>query len=150
MDDVAQLLAESGLQDVLLSVDAFHQETIPIAHVKHFAMAMVQADIPVRTHPAWLVSEADDNPYNLRTREILEQFRLMGIHASSGNVIFPSGNAKKYLADYFDPQAISKSPYEEAPEDVRAICFSPSGDVLNGNVYRDSILDILDAYAGHV
>ena len=149
MDEVARMLAESGVQDVLLSVDAFHLETIPIAQVKHFAMATVAADVPIRTHPAWLVSEADDNPYNLRTREILEQFRLLGIHASSGNVIFPSGNAKKYLADYFNPHADNKSPYEEDPEDVRAICFSPNGDVLNGNVYHESILDILDAYAGH-
>ncbi len=65
---------------------------------------------------------------------------------SSGNIIFPSGNAKKYLAEYFNDQEEYTDPYEEDPEDVRTICFSPNGDVLNGNVNTEKIMDILDTY----
>ena len=38
------------------------------------------------------------------------------------------------------------SPYDEDPKDIRAIGFLPDGDVLDGNVYRDSIIDILNGY----
>lgn len=130
-----------------VSVDVFHQETIPIDYVKNFAKAIVKEGVFIQTHPAWLISAEDDNPYNQQTREILEQFSLLGISTSSGNVIFPSGNAKKYLNEYFDKNTDYDNPYEENPKDVRAICFSPNGDVLNGNVNRECIMDILNSYS---
>ena len=61
-------------------------------------------------------------------------------------MIFPSGNALKYLSDYFDKNGDYSTPYYEDPRDIRAIGFSPNGDVLNGNVYQDGILDILKRY----
>ena len=70
----------------------------------------------------------------------------MNIPVGSGNVIFPSGNALKYLSEYFDQNVNYSSPYDEDPRDIRAIGFLPNGDVLNGNVYKDGILDILKAY----
>jgi organic radical activating enzyme len=147
INEVAHMLVENGVSDILLSVDAFHQETIPIDYVKNFAEAIVKEDVSIRTHPAWLISAEDDNPYNQRTREILEQFSLLGISASSGNIIFPSGNAKRYLDEYFDKNTDYDNPYEENPKDVRAICFSPNGDVLDGNVNRECIMDILNSYS---
>jgi MoaA/NifB/PqqE/SkfB family radical SAM enzyme len=71
----------------------------------------------------------------------------MGIETASGNVIFPNGNAIKYLSEYFDEMKDYVSPYEENPKDVRAISFSPNGDVLNGNVRKDNIMDILESYS---
>lgn len=139
-------LARSGVNDVLLSVDAFHQETIPLEPVKLFAQAVQEADLSIRTHPAWLVSPADQNPYNKRTAGILAEFARMGIPESEGNVIFASGNARKYLGEYFDPNEESVSPYREDPEDVRAVCVSPSGDVLGGNIHQDDILEIIERY----
>ena len=65
---------------------------------------------------------------------------------NQGNVIFPSGNVVKYLREYFDDTATSFSPYEEDPEDIKTISFDPNGDVLNGNVYRTDILDIIRTY----
>lgn len=35
--EVAHMLAESGLNCIMLSVDAFHQETIPLEPVAYFA-----------------------------------------------------------------------------------------------------------------
>ena len=142
---VAKRLAACGVNDLLLSVDAFHQETIPIDVVRSFAEAAKGYGIPIRFQPAWLVSEADVNPYNCQTGSILESLRDLEIPVSDGNVIFSEGNAKKYLSEYFtsDPP---ENPYEEDPRDVRCISFSPNGDVLDGNVYRQDVMEILEGY----
>lgn len=143
---VAQKIFESGVNEILLSVDAFHQETIPLKYVKAFAEAIKETDIKLQVHPAWLVNPKDDNPYNNRTREILNEFNEMGIGTSEGNVIFPSGNALKYLSEYFDLSKEHKSPYLEDPTDVRAICFSANGDILGSNIYKQDIGEILSSY----
>jgi hypothetical protein len=144
--NVAVALAESGVNDLLLSVDAFHQETIPLEPVKFFAECAVTSGLPVRLSPAWLVSQEDDNIYNLRTREIIREFEPLQIPLGSGNVVFPSGNALKYLREYFDENAEPSSPYDDDPADIRAISFSPDGSVLNGNVYQTDILEIMRMY----
>ena len=144
--EVAERLAESGVNDLLLSADAFHQETIPLDTVKLFAIEVQRAGVPLRLQPAWLVSVDHDNPYNRRTREILGSFADMGIAVNEGNIIFPEGNAAKYLAGYFTHE-IPENPYVEDPRDVRCASFSPNGDVLGGNVYERDILEIIRKYA---
>ena len=143
---VARDLADSGVNDLLLSADAFHQETIPLDPVRFFAGCAQKAGLPVRLSPAWLVSPEDDNPYNLRTRQILREFEDLGIPVGSGNVVFPAGSALKYLREYFDPDAPGSDPYEEDPRDLRTVSFAANGDVLNGNVYRTDIVEIMSAY----
>ncbi len=146
INEVAQALAKSGVNDLLLSVDAFHQETIPLEPVKAFAKEVLRLGVPIRTSPAWLVAKDDDNPYNIKTREILNEFSAMGVAEADGNVIFPSGNALKYLSEYFDADSNYINPYEENPEDVRAISVEPNGGVLGGNVYKTDILEIIKRY----
>ena len=143
---VAKELSLCGVNDLLLSVDAFHQETIPLAPVMTFAEAASACGIPVRLSPAWLVSRTDENPYNRKTRTILEAFRALDIPVGEGNVVFPEGNAKKFLAEYFTEDAPA-NPYVEDPYDVRCISFAPNGDVLGGNVYKEGILEIMERYA---
>ena len=146
MADVAQRLAACGVNDLLLSVDAFHQETIPIDVVKQFASEAKACGIPIRLQPAWLRSAVDDNPYNRKTREILDSFADMDITANEGNIIFPEGNALKYLAEYFTDNH-PENPYVEDPRDVRCVSFEPNGNVLGGNVYRKDIMEIIKDYA---
>lgn len=143
---VAMNLAQSGVNSILLSVDAFHQETIPLKPVKDFAKAVQAAGILLRAHPAWLVNINAKNLYNQQTHEILKEFESMGIAASEGNNILPSGNALKYLGEYYDLSQEYISPYAENPRDVRSICISPNGDVLGGNIYRSVITDIIEKY----
>ena len=144
---VTEALAESGVNEILLSVDAFHQETIPVEPVMAFAKAAHALGIPkFLIHPAWLVSEEADNPYNNKTRKILAEFSDMGIQTSGGNVIFPGGNALKYLREYFDLNIPRTSKYAENPHDMKAICIIPNGDVLGGNIYKTDILEILANY----
>ena len=142
---VAENLAKCGVNDLLLSVDAFHQETIPLRIVKFFAAEAKKCGVPVRLQPAWLVSVSDNNPYNVKTREILASFDDLGLQTNEGNVIFPEGNARKYLAEYFT-DSLPVNPYIDDPYDVRCASFSPNGDILNGNVYKDDVLDILKCY----
>lgn len=143
---VTQMLINSGVNEILLSVDAFHQETIPFEYVKAFAENIINSDIKIQVHPAWLVSPDDDNPYNIKTKDLLEKFNRMGIETSEGNVIFPSGNALKYFSEYFDLSKTEQNPYYEDPTDIKAICFSANGDILGSNIYKQDIMDILDTY----
>ena len=144
--EVAQRLAACGVNDLLLSVDAFHQETIPDDVVYCFAKYALACGIPVRLSPAWLVSPTHDNPYNRQTRGLLDAFSSrLHIPVGAGNVVFPEGNALKYLAEYF-ADTLPENPYLEDPCDVRCVSFDPSGDVLGGNVYQSDIIEILKDY----
>ena len=145
--EVSKRLSECGVNDLLLSVDAFHQEAIPLETVTLFAREAKKNGIPIRLQPAWLVGSTDDNPYNRKTREILNSFAGLHIPENDGNVIFPEGNATKYLAEYFADE-IPENPYIEDPRDVRCVSFSPNGDVLGGNVYECDIMEILRKYRG--
>ena len=86
--DVAERLAECGVNDLRLSVDAFHQETIPLDIVKIFAQEAKKSGIPITLQPAWLQGRDADNIYNQRTREILDSFADMGFSVGDGNIIF--------------------------------------------------------------
>ena len=144
--EVVKKLEESGVTQILLSVDAFHQETIPLEPVKIFAECAAKSKISIKLSPAWLVGVEDNNPYNVRTKEILKEFESLNIPVGLGNVIFPSGNALIYLKEYFDENVEYTNPYEDNPRDIRAISFSPNGDVLDSNVYQKGILEILEDY----
>lgn len=143
---VAQNLIQCGVNDILLSVDAFHQETIPIETVMIFADEILKSKIRVRLQPAWLVGKEHDNPYNRKTIEILDKLKKDGFKEASGNVIFPSGNALKYLGEYFNSEKKYVSPYTENPRDMHAISIAPNGDVFNDNIYRTDILKIFEKY----
>jgi len=143
--EVAQALANCKVNDLRLSVDAFHQETIPLDAVRIFAQEAKKCGIPLMLQPAYLVSRNDDNPYNIRTKEILESFSDMELPIGEGNVIFPEGNALKYLSEYMNDN-VTQNPYVEDEYDVRCISFSPNGDVLNGNVYKRDIIEIIENY----
>ena len=143
--EVARRLAESGVNDLRLSADAFHQEYIPLEPIKIFAEEAKAAGIPIRIQPAWLVSRDDGNEYNIRTKQIISEFAEFGIKEADGNVIFPEGNALKYFAEYFADSA-PDNPYVEDPADVRCISFDPDGTALGGNIYDTDIMEILKKY----
>ncbi len=142
----ADNLIDCGVNEFLLSVDAFHQETIPLEYVKAFAENVRNNGAKMLVHPAWLVSKEDENAYNIRTKALLEEFSLIGIEASEGNVIFPAGNALKYFREYFDLSKIEKNPYQEDPTDIKAICIGADGSVFNDNIHLRNIIEILNSY----
>lgn len=146
MSETSLMLSEAGVNDVLLSVDAFHQETIPIDTVRGFATEIKVAGIPMRLQPAWLVSEENDNVYNRKTREILDAFSDMQIPVSRGNVIFPEGNALKYLSEYF-AEELPENPYTEDPCNLKCVSIEPNGDTIGGNIYETDVMEIICRYA---
>lgn len=143
--EIAERLCLCGVNDLLLSVDAFHQETVPLDVVKQFACEVKKCGITIRLSPAWLVSSADDNPYNRKTKEFLNEFADMEIPVGDGNVIFPEGNAIKYLAVYFKDK-IPENPYAEDPSDVRCMSVLANGDLLGGNIYQRDIMELIKNY----
>ena len=144
--DVVRRLADCGVNDLLLSVDAFHQEFMPLDTVRIFAEEAKACGIPTRLQPAWLVSADDGNPYNKITREILADLKDLELPVSEGNVIFCEGNARKYLQDYFS-DSIPENPYTEDPCNVKCLSVDPNGDVLGGNLYRCDIMEIIRNYS---
>lgn len=144
--EVAKMIANSGITLLLLSVDAFHQETIPIDKVELFANLLLEHGVNIEIHPAYLVSEVDENEYNLKTRKYLQRFTDKGIKVSSGNVILPIGNAKKHFGKYYDKHKEYISPYQQDCENITAISINPNGDTLGGNIYKENIIDMLNAY----
>lgn len=143
---VANDLVQSGVNDILVSVDAFHQETIPLELVMKFVKELQALKTRIRMQPAWLVDKSHNNPYNNKTKDILEMFKGEGIEENDGNIILPSGNARKYLSEYYDLSKEYKSPYTVNPYDVDTISINPDGKFLNGNIYHQSILEIMDGY----
>lgn len=147
IEQVAKNIAKSGANDILISADAFHQETIPLKYVLRFTESLLKNGTQaVRVHPAWLVSKDDDNQYNLKTREILKSFEPLGILPSNGNVIFPAGNALKYLGKYFDKNTAYVNRYEQDKKNIRSICIEPNGNFLNCNIHDEKFLNKLTEY----
>ncbi|MBR4080489.1 MAG: radical SAM protein [Clostridia bacterium] len=156
--EVALLLAEAGVNDVLISVDAFHQETIPTGPVRAFAQAVKAVGISkTRFSPAWVVNEAFDCPENTRTREILASLADTGLPVHSGNDIFLAGNALTHLAKYYPPAQLDMAdccgsmPYTEPLTHQTSLSIVPGGDVqvcgfVIGNVERQSMADIVAGY----
>ena len=149
ISEVAKRLAECGVNDLLISVDAFHQEFIPIDVVKTFAREALRYSIPIRLQPAWLVSVEDDNSYNVKTKEILLEFADLEIATGEGNIVYPEGNALVYLAEYFKDHH-PQNPYTDDPCDVKCVSFCANGDVLDGNFYTNDIMDILNGYTPQI
>ena len=69
----------------------------------------------------------------------------MGFFLNLGNIIFPEGNALKYLAEYFRDEC-SENPYVEDPYNVRCVSFEPNGNVLGRNIYKNDIMEIIKDY----
>ena len=159
INQVAEALCASGVNDILLSVDAFHQEFIPLSPLIQFADALLKYGVQsLRVQPAWVVDEKHDNPYNAETKRLLKLFNDKGISTKEGNNIFPSGNALKYLAEYFtssenlDLSVLCGSmPYTERLDNVSSISINPAGDIdlcsiTIGNIYTSDVLKIVDGY----
>lgn len=158
MCEAAYSLVKSGVNNVLLSIDAFHQEKIPEEKARIFAEFLRDAGMPnFRLHPAWLVNAAHENAYNRETRAILSRFAHLGIPVSSGNDIFMAGNAAKYLAEYYPPPKLDLSqrcgsmPYTEPLTSITSLSIEPNGDVVAcafviGNIYKESMAEITARY----
>ena len=155
-------MCESGVNDVMLSVDAFHQETIPLELVLHFASALVFCGMPAfRVHPAWVVNKENDNPYNAETKRLLQIFIEKGIPVSNGNNIFFSGNAAIHLAGFYPSHEklditapCGSAPYTSRLDEIDCLSLNPNGSVETcmkiGNLFENDLASIIKNYNPYV
>lgn len=155
----AQSIRDAGINDILISVDAFHQETIPLEFVRLFAEALLAQRVErIRFHPAWVVNASHQNRYNASTYKILDSLSDLEIGLSSGNDIFPAGNAEKYLREFYPrPDELNmdvkcgEAPYTSRLDDVQCLSIEPNGDVVVcafpiGNINRESVEAMIERY----
>jgi len=160
--EVASRLAESGVNAAWISVDAFHQEHIPLEVVEGNVRALAAAGIDELVwNPCWVVSQVHDNPWNRRTREFLAALAHLPAREDAGNVVQPQGYAPSWLTDYL-PSKVSMPtgtcgdmPYTGPLDDVGCISVEPDGgisvcsDLIIGNAARQDVVEILDGYDPH-
>ena len=156
--EVAQALADAGVNDLLISVDGFHQESIPLEVVRCFALAAKAAGMEkARFSPAWVVNEGFDCPENTRTREVLSQLADTGLPVGAGNDIFLAGNAIDNLSHYYPEAQLNMEdccgsmPYTEPLTNQTSLSIEPDGNVtvcgfVIGNVGEETMRDIVARY----
>jgi MoaA/NifB/PqqE/SkfB family radical SAM enzyme len=160
IEEIADNLAKSGVTEVSISVDAFHQEFVPLKTVKKAAESLLRAGIAhVSWNPCWVICKDNDSPYNKKTRAILKELESeLPIAESSGNVAQPEGRALFWLKDFL-PQKVripeekcGDMPYTELLNRVKTISVEPDGrvavckDFHIGNAYERDIIDIIENY----
>jgi len=159
IQEIAQNLAKSGVNEVSISVDCFHQEFIRLKTVAKTANSLIAAGIErVSWNPCWVVSKNHDNKYNRRTKAILQKLGNPQVEESKGNVVQPKGRARSSLAEFFPPRTpmpkgkCGEMPYTEALDSIKAISIEPDGRVAVcenfyiGNAFKSDIIDILENY----
>ena len=156
--EMAARLKRAGVNNLLLSVDAFHQKKIPLEGVRKFAEAVKKEEIKqFRLQPAWLVNKEHENPYNEETKKILASFAGLKIPVNQGNDIFLAGNAARYLASYYETGETDLTvgcgamPYTEPLDRITSVSIEPNGDVVAcafviGNIYRETMEEIVGRY----
>lgn len=159
IEEIAFGLAESGVNKILISVDAFHQEYIPVEAVKKAAKALQKySSINLKWSPCWVVSEKDHNQYNEVTNKILKELEELNINVGRGNVVSPEGAALENLKEYLPKKKnLLKSrctdmPYTDPLDSIKSVSIESNGDVAVcrgfriGNVANEDINAILDSY----
>ena len=161
ISEAVQELKESGVTEILLSVDSFHAEKIPLNVVLDFAKSVKEADFcKLILQPAWLVNESSNNRYNAETRKCLSFFDELNLEINEGNNIFPAGNALKNFSDYYPKKPFNPdfkcgdAVYSDKLDDVKTLSVDPDGNVFAccipiGNLYDNSIIEIVKNYDPH-
>lgn len=156
---LARRLADSGVNAILISVDAFHQASIPLEVVERNARALADVGIEeLAWNPCWVVSRSHDNTWNRRTREILTALAHLPLEEGEGNILQPYGHARDTLAGFLPPRvplptgSCGDMPYTAPLDQVETIGIEPDGavtvcqELVIGNASHEDVLAILQRY----
>jgi len=159
IQEIAEKLVKSGVNEATISVDCFHQEFIPLEIVKKVAESLLKAGIAhISWDPCWVVSKDHDNPYNAKTKAILEQLKDLPIEDGEGNNAQPEGRAIKWLKDFLPSRTKTPKgkcgdvPYTEELDSVETMYVEPDGriavckDFYIGNASETGIIGIIENY----
>lgn len=158
--EIAFRLAENGVNGIWISVDAFHQEHIPLSVLERNVRLLAEAGIEKLVwNPCWVVSREHDNPWNRRTRAILDALAHLPVVEDSGNTVQPNGNALVWLSEYMPSKTLFPAgtcgdlPYTGRLDQVTSISVEPDGRIsicdewmIIGNAFHKNIVEILKNY----
>ncbi len=158
---VARKLAESGVNGVYISVDAFHQEYIPVDVVRRNVLALLGAGISnLEWNISWVISPDHENPWNERTRQIKETIADLPVRYNDEDPIrvTPMGFAVDNLAEYLPPRQACPGgrcgdiPYTNPLDEITCVSVEPDASLsvcfgLNiGSMRERSAAEICQAY----
>jgi MoaA/NifB/PqqE/SkfB family radical SAM enzyme len=157
--DIAAALVESGVNEVSISVDCFHQEFIPLSLARKAAESLLSEGMPrVSWNPCWVISQQHDNTYNRKTEAILKKLEALPVRCSDGNNVQPEGRATTFLKRYLPPKTkmlrgkCGDAPYTESLDSVHTVCVEPDAGIAVckalyiGNASQTDIIDIIENY----
>jgi hypothetical protein len=156
---VAFKLSDSGVTDIAISVDCFHQEHIPLAVVERNVQSLLDAGIArLGWNPCWVISKEHRNPWNRRTNSILRTLAHLPVPESYGNVVQPAGNALVWLHDVMPSKtsvptgSCEDMPYAGRLDRVGSISVEPDSSIAVckefaiGNAGQSDIVEMLRSY----
>jgi len=159
IEEIAEKLLLSGVNDVCISVDVFHQEQIPLDIVRKAAESCLQVGIKdIAWNPCWIISEDNDNQYNQKTKAILKELEDLPVRKSEGNVMEPDGLALVHLKKFLPPKEkipagkCGDMPYTDPLDSIKGICIEPDGEVAVcndfyiGNASKTDIINLIENY----
>jgi hypothetical protein len=158
-EKIAKNLAKSGVNNIYISVDAFHQEQIPLNIVRKTAESCLKEGIEnIVWNPCWVVSEDDNNQYNQKTKSILKGLGDLPIKKSEEDIVEPDGLALINLKEFLPPKEkfpqgkCGDMPYTNPLDSIKNICVEPDGriavcnDFHIGNAFETDIIDLIENY----
>ena len=158
---VAQRLADSGVNYISISVDAFHEEYVPLEILRRNVRALVDVGIQhLEWNPVFAVSRDADNPWDARTRQILKELSDLPVINDGTNDIqlLPMGAALDNLAEYLPPRqpcppgTCGDIPFSGPLDDITCISVEPDGslttcfDLSIGNMREKNAAEICQRY----
>jgi len=133
-EKLAAKLKKAGLNEVNVSVDAFHVRHIPFEYPLNAVLALLKAGIKnVKWNVAVIESINAENEYDRKTRELLKELEPIGIAASIIKIM-PMGRALQNMREFFIHTPLD-GPCEGEPiignplTNPDSICIEPSGSV---------------------
>lgn len=103
---LATQLKDAGVNEVLISVDAFHLPHIPLDYPRSAALACQDAGIKrTRWNVAILESDNALNQFDRQTSRIMQILAPLSLEVNA-NKIWPQGRARRTLSEFFLRQSL--------------------------------------------
>lgn len=131
---LAKKLKDAGLNQLGISVDAFHIQHVPLEYPRNAAQASLRATIEnITWNVAVIESLAASNHYDRMTAHLLKELEPVGIEAHVHKVV-PAGRALETIPQYFQHASLEgpcegETPMENTLTDPHTLTIEPSGSV---------------------
>jgi MoaA/NifB/PqqE/SkfB family radical SAM enzyme len=153
----AEKLKAAGLNNVYMSVDAFHSQYTPIKCPQNAALALLKAEVEgIKWNVAVVESIEAENMYDKKTKQILKKLEPLGLEANFVKIM-PVGRAAQNLREYFQHTSLD-GPCEGEPlignklTNPDSVCIEPPGSVeicfhlATGNAKEAPLSRIISEY----